>query len=465
MKLTKLCRIISALTLSVLLLSGQGVEAQQQHATQDGPESFALGQQLFHDRQYEQAAAALWRAVILHGNTPPSKTYDVQEVFQLFMQCYLVQDRLADGLAFVSVESFRRGQTDMGRNYLQQALSVDPNNEAALAVQEEFGDSSSSSPQASGSSANAGTASRQQGGKDSQDENEVDEYVGKTPEQLYGIASEFFAKKNYESCADVFELSCERSLRRLGPSCANAVYCRGMLMDWGFNGTVFEADMKEIIRLTEEEVQNYKVTGPDGTSAWRRSTSVHPHMMLGYPVDPLLKREVTESTASLDELMARSDRLDSQTGQIPPLPSDMPFSVDHQTYVQQVAENPNFRIRVGFVGSGFNSKAVLFLSQDMFRFFDKSRFEVHIFSFGPPDSSQFIHHGMRGVDWRERVKSNVHHFHDCQGMKMDHIKAARYIHDQDIHILIEWDGYARQGKDIFGHCLLRDKPYCNRLII
>ena len=435
MKCTNLFRIILAVTLSVLLLSGQGVEAQQQHATQDGPESFALGQQLFHDRQYEQAAAALWRAVILHGNTPPSKTYDVQEVFQLFMQCYLVQDRLADGLAFVSVESFRRGQTDMGRNYLQQALSVDPNNEAALAVQEEFGDSSSSSSsqQASGSSA----------------KDEVDEYIGKTPEQLYGIASEFFAKKNYESCADVFELSCERSLRKLGPSCANAVYCRGMLMDWGFNGTVFDADMKEIIRLTEEEVLNYKITGPDGSSAWRRSTSVHPHMLLGYPVDPLLKREVTESTANLDELMARSDHRDSQTGQIPPLPSDMPFSVDHQTYVQQVAENPNSRIRVGFVGSGFSSKAVLFLSQDMFRFFDKSRFEVHIFSFGPPDSPQFIHHGMRGVDWRERVKLNVHHFHDCQGMKMDHIKAARYIHDQDIHILIEWDGYARQGKDSF----------------
>ena len=169
-------------------------------------------------------------------------------------------------------------------------------------------------------------------------------------------------------------------------------------------------------------------------------------MMLGYPIDPLLKRQVTESVAFLDELMARSDQRDSQTGQIPPLPPDMPFAVDNVSYAQQVADNPNFKIRIGFVGSGFNSKAVLFLSQDMFRFFDKSRFEVHIFSFGPADSPQFIHHGMRGVDWRERVKSNVDQFHDCQGMKMDHIKAARYIHDQDIHILIEWDGYARQGK-------------------
>ena len=56
------------------------------------------------------------------------------------MQCYIVQDRLADGLAYVSLESFQRGQTDMGRNYLRQALSVDPNNEVALAIQQEFGD-------------------------------------------------------------------------------------------------------------------------------------------------------------------------------------------------------------------------------------------------------------------------------------------------------------------------------------
>lgn len=440
-KVSKVYRIILTASLFVLLFLGNriAVVSQQLSSTDtDGPESFALGQELFHERKYEQAATALWRAIILHANTPQEKTYDVQDVFQLFMQCYLVQDRLAEGLAFVSLESFRRGQTDMGRNYLQQALSVDPNNEAVLAVQEEFGDK--------GGSGNTATTPTVNGLRESPPTTEErDEFYGKTPEELYGVASEFFAKKDYESCADIFELSCDRSKRTLGPSCANAVYCRGMILDWGFNGTVFDTDMKEIVRLTEEEVRNYKVTLSDGSTAWRRSTSVHPHMMLGYPIDPLLKKEATESAAFLDELMARSEYRDGQTGEIPPLPSDMPFSLDHETYARQVAANPSFKIRIGFVGSGFNSKAVLFLSQDIFRFFDKNRFEIHIFSFGPPDSWQFIHHGMRGVDWRERVKSNVDHFHDCQSMKMDHLRAARYIRDQDIHILIEWDGYARQG--------------------
>lgn len=411
----------------------------------DGPQSVALGKRLWQERKYDEAAAALWRAVILHSSTPPAQTYDVQEVFQLFMQCYMVQDRLADGFAFVSLESFQRGQDEMGHNYLRQALAVDPNNPAALEVQEAFGNvGDTGGGVASSSSLSSPSQSAASSNEKSNEQKDI--YYGKTPEDLYEIASDFFAKKDYETCADVFELSCSRSRRTLGPSCANAIYCRSMIVDWGFNGTQFDKDMKEIARLTEEEIRDFKVIRADGSAAWKRATSIHPHMMLGYPVDPLLKKEVTESVAFLDELMARADQRDPQTGDIPKLPPDLPFSIDHRPYVEEVSTNPNFKLRIGFVGSGFSSKAVLYLSQDMFRFFDKSRFEVHVFSFGPPDNPLFIHHGMRGVDWRERVKANVDRFHDCQSMKMDHIKAARYIHDQVIHVLIEWDGFARQGE-------------------
>jgi protein O-GlcNAc transferase len=137
----------------------------------------------------------------------------------------------------------------------------------------------------------------------------------------------------------------------------------------------------------------------------------------------------------------------------------MPFdeNVERQRFLLE-AKSPSHKIRVGFVGSGFNSKAVLYLSQDMFRFFNSDQFEIHIFSFGPPDNPMFIKHGMRGVDWRERIKANVDFFHDCQAMKLDHIKAARFIHDEGIHILIEWDGYARQGERAQGLFALRSAP-------
>ena len=432
-----LYRILAALVLFSLSLA----PAAQDQAVTDGPGHLARGRLLFEQGKWDEAAIDLWKAVLLHGNTPPP-SYDVQAVFQQFMQCYMQQNKMADGLAFVALESFRRGQTDMGRNYLEQALQVDPHNEAVLEVQREFGEGITSSKASPDSDVEANS-----------------DLYGKTPEQLYEIASQHFSQKAHEECADIFEISCERSGHKLGPSCANAVYCRSLIVDYGFNGTQFERDMERIVTLIQTETKQYRVSDSSGSFAWQRAMSAHPHMMLGYPIDPLLKRYVAESVAFLDETMARAAK---STGgmSIQPLPDDMPFdmSVARRRYVQEAASGTSYRIRVGFVGSGFNSKAVLFLSQDMFRFFDPNEFEIHVFSFGPPDNAMFIKHGMRGVDWRERVKANVDYFHDCQAMKMDHIKAARFIHDQGIHVLIEWDGYARQGERAQGLFALRPAP-------
>merc|ERR1712086_338533 len=101
----------------------------------------------------------------------------------------------------------------------------------------------------------------------------------------------------------------------------------------------------------------------------------------------------------MDEMMARL----SSEG-ISPLPDDMPFDpVSEREYYIQQASEPNFKLKIGFVGSGFNSKAVLYLSQDIFRFYDREKVEMHIFSLGPPDNDNFIKIGMKGVDWRKRV--------------------------------------------------------------
>jgi protein O-GlcNAc transferase len=279
--------------------------------------------------------------------------------------------------------------------------------------------------------------------------------MNKSPEDLYEYGSTLFSRKNYEHAADVFELSCKRSDYTLGPACSNAVYCRMMIMDWGFNGTGFDADMERIEELTETETHKWR-RGDLTDFAWQRATSVHPHMMLGYPVPPLFKRYVAESVAWMDEMMAR---VTDQGTSVAPLPDDLPFDPKSELdkYVREAAQ-PGFKIKIGFVGSGFNSKAVLFLSQDIFRFYDRSKIEMHIFSLGPADNENFIKIGMGGVDWRKRVAEQVDHFHDIEEIKMDHIALARFIHDQGIHILIEWDGYARQGERAQGLMALRPSP-------
>jgi len=432
-------------------------------ATQDGDSSWKEANRLFStgdDTKFDSAALHFWRAVLLHNDSP---NYSVQDAFEKFMQCHILQHKPADGLAYVALESFRRGQNQMGGNYLKQGMQIDPTNHWVRAVDEEYG---------SGKRGGAGGGAAKRPTKrptfntdddeyddsdDNDDDTEEEVYPDLNPAQLYEKASAAFAEKNYELCADLFEISCMRSNYQLGPSCGNAVYCRTSILDWGFNGTDFERDMKRIVQITDKESSTYRFENENGTQwHWQRASSVHPHMMLGFPVKPLLKRFVTESVAFMDEMMSRA----TDSG-VAPLPKDLPYDpqADLERH-QQEYQQPGAKIRVGFVGSGFNSKAVLYLSQDMFRFFNKDRFEVHIFSVGPADNPLFIEHGMRGVDWRQRVINNVgeEFFHDLQHMKLDHIKMARFIKEQDIHILIEWDGYARQGERAQGLFALRPAP-------
>jgi protein O-GlcNAc transferase len=176
--------------------------------------------------------------------------------------------------------------------------------------------------------------------------------------------------------------------------------------------------------------------------------------------------------AGLDELRARINN----DGSIRDKPADLPYSVKkmrekfikkHHDYEKEQksllssgssSKKLSPPIKVGFVACGFNSKAVLYLSHDMFRFFDTDIVEVHVFSTGQPDHRQFIQGTMRGVDWRQRVIDNVDYFHDVREYQDDHVGLARYIHNLEIQILIEWDGYARQGERAAGLMALRPAP-------
>ena len=83
--------------------------------------------------------------------------------------------------------------------------------------------------------------------------------------------------------------------------------------------------------------------------------------------------------------------------------------------------------------------------------------ELGYFSLNGPDGEGFIQDTMRGVDWRSRVQDNADFFHDLHHGK-NHIELAKFIHDLNIHILIEWDGYARQGLRAQGLFALKPAP-------
>ena len=499
----------------------------------DGPANLKEGQRLFQLGKYDDASAYLWRAVVLHTHNENHKLYQVDDAFTPFLQCYLMQDKIVDGLVFVAAESYLRGQDRMGELYLGQALERDGSHGYAVELKQliddgnegDDGDAVEFRSSVEGNtlkqikkakrfkeirdSVDASNPKNQhnkerKGGSSSDDASfwnqfkieESDnnsnmasaianEMNDKSPEEIYNIGTHHFNTKNLPHAEKLFELSCRKSNNKLSVACTNAVYLRTNLCDWGYRGEGFERDTKIIEEVTKAEVQMYRsvesnaseemkrLSGmgynrndDEGVIHWQRSTSIHPHMMLGYPLDNenvILKRYVAESMASLDELRARVN----DDGTIRDRPKDLPYNVEdmrdkfvekHREHQEEHGSSSTSPIKVGFVACSFNSKAVLYLSHDMFRFFDPDVVEIHVFSTGPPDNPLFIQNVMRGVDWRQRVIDNVDYFHDVQEYKLDHIGLARYIHDKDIQILIEWDGYARQGERAAGLMALRPAP-------
>ncbi len=452
--LRSLATILLLLVLAVLSPSILALDTVYTLTT-DGPRSMQEGRKLFDEENYDKAALYFWRAVLFQANHP--KDYTVEDAFSQFMQCYTIQGKTEDGFVYIAKESMQRDQKEMAARYLEQALAMDPMHPEARALQDRLEGKTTTTTSSKVESTTARESNKKRDNKfqprygTPEADNPLE---GKSPEDLYEYGATLFTRRNYEHCADVFELSCLRSNEQLGPSCSNAIYCRMMIMDWGFNGTGFERDMDRLQAITQREISNWR-QGDLEHFSWHRAVSVHPHMMLGYPLPPMLKRYVAESVAFMDEAMARVTDL----GGLSPLPEDMPF--EHasrlKNYITEAA-TPGYKVKVGFVSSGFNSKAVLYLSQDIFRFYDRSKIEMHIFSLGPPDNENFIKVGMRDVDWRKRVAGHVDYFHDIENLRGSHIDMARYIEERGIHILIEWDGYARQGERAQGLMALRPAP-------
>mmetsp|Transcript_1409 Transcript_1409/g.2969 ORF Transcript_1409/g.2969 Transcript_1409/m.2969 type:complete len:941 (+) Transcript_1409:158-2980(+) len=482
----------------------------------DGPTNLQEGQRLFQTGRYDDASAHLWRAVILHTHGDNKQLYKVDDAFTPFLQCYLLQNKIVDGLVFIAAESYMRGQTEMGELYLGQALGRDGGHVGALGLKQLLimdadGNALESRVNTMEKEEDARKLNRLKEIRDSVDASDPnnqqkeikdsgfwgqftdkdnmasastdDDINEKTPEEIYNIAALHFNTKNIPYASQLFELSCQKSNNKLSVACTNAIYLRTNLCDWGYQGKGFEKDMKIIEEVTKAELRMYRsvdrndseevkrssgigynVNNEEGVIHWQRTTSVHPHMMLGYPLNnenAILKRYAAEGLAGLDELRARV----KDDGTIMDRPKDLPYRVEdmrekfvkkHQEPQQTDGSTPP--IKVGFVACSFNSKAVLYLSHDMFRFFDPSVVEIHVFSTGSPDPVHFIQGTMRGVDWRQRVIDTVDHFHDAREYQGDHIGLARYIHEKEIQILIEWDGYARQGERAAGLMALRPAP-------
>ena len=105
--------------------------------------------------------------------------------------------------------------------------------------------------------------------------------------------------------------------------------------------------------------------------------------------------------------------------------------------VQNVTETDLLKkekIRVGFFSADVKDHPVMHVSSGLFREYDRSKFEVHLFSFGPPDNSII----------RKQVTSDVDVFHDLY--KLPDIEIIQRARDQKLCVAIDMAGYTDDAR-------------------
>lgn len=105
-----------------------------------------------------------------------------------------------------------------------------------------------------------------------------------------------------------------------------------------------------------------------------------------------------------------------------------------QEQARSFAPRGEGRIRVGYFSADYFGHATTYLMAELFESHDRSQFEVHAFSLGPP-----VMDGMR-----RRIEQSVEHFHDVHGRADQDIAAlARSL---GIDIAVDLKGFTRDGR-------------------
>lgn len=106
----------------------------------DGLSHYNKATKLYNEEKYDDAAEEYWQAFVKHKKKAQGRTFSASEAYQKFLMCYMKQNKLGDGLAFIAYDSFQRGKKDTGLDVYEQAVVVDPKNPMLQKIRVEFGD-------------------------------------------------------------------------------------------------------------------------------------------------------------------------------------------------------------------------------------------------------------------------------------------------------------------------------------
>lgn len=109
------------------------------------------------------------------------------------------------------------------------------------------------------------------------------------------------------------------------------------------------------------------------------------------------------------------------------------FPNNNKITLPRISKIPD-RIRVGYFGSDFHDHATLHLISGLLREHDKSKFEVHVYSYGNTKNSTL----------RNELMSNVEFFHDVA--EYSDAEICNFARSNNIHIALDLKGYTQGAR-------------------
>ena len=368
-----------------------------------GAAAFREGRTLSKSKNHQAAADAYWKSILTWKD---GLAYTIEEAYRGFMQTFADRGIPEQGPLYIARAYLERKEAAQGVQYLHESLKVRENAEALLLLAEH-------EPGADENLKSKRLA-------------RAFELSSEDPDLTVRMGHMFFARKELQLALLCFERAYDSNPSNVD-AFTNAVYIRSNIAVWGNSGRQFREDAIGLEKVVRQEL----ASSMQREDEVEQQSVVHPHMTLAYTLPPDLKLAIAKSHAGAELALVK------KAGVVP-----FNHNQSMEKYKKEFA-SPTARIKIGYVSCSLKSKALVYLTQNLMGFHNRAKFEVHAYATTPPDDPIFLEKAMRGVDWRQKIKDSVEHFHETAGM--DVLQLANLIRSHGIHILIDWDGYSHNG--------------------
>ncbi|XP_013133366.1 PREDICTED: UDP-N-acetylglucosamine--peptide N-acetylglucosaminyltransferase 110 kDa subunit-like [Papilio polytes] len=197
-------------------------------------------------------------------------------------------------------------------------------------------------------------------------------------------------------------ISCYENALKIKPdfpdAYCNLAHCFQLICIWD----CYDERMKNITAIVEKQLHSEKLP------------SIHPHHSILYPLSNKARKEIAERHANL--YAERVNMVNNPT-----------FTYSELNYD---------RLRIGYVSSDFGNHPTSHLMQSIPGLHDQSKFEIFCYALNPDD----------GTTFRRKINQESEHFVDLSQITCN-VEAAKKINDDNIHILINMNGYTKGARN------------------